>query len=114
MSPAAVASWPEPCAIKATARRTPVVGAVFNASTDTYDPVFGRVNSERNDLFHQLDVRLDKRWIYRSWMMTAYLDIQNVYDHANPEGLSYNYDFSESRTQQGLPILTILGLRAEF
>jgi outer membrane receptor protein involved in Fe transport len=93
---------------------TPVVASVFNASRDEYDPVYGPPNAARNGAFHQLDVRVDKRWIYRSWMLGVYLDVQNIYNHANPEGLQYNFDFSQSKIQQGLPILPILGIRAEF
>jgi TonB family protein len=93
---------------------TPVVGAVFNASRDQYDPVYGRVNSSRIEAFHQLDLRVDKRWVYQSWMLDAYLDIQNIYNRANPEGQTYNYNFRQSQVQQGLPILPILGVRADF
>jgi TonB family protein len=93
---------------------TPVVASVFNASRDQYQAVYGATNSARNGAFHQLDLRIDKRWIYQSWMLGAYLDIQNIYNHANPEGAAYNYDFTETKTQQGLPILPILGIRAEF
>ena len=93
---------------------TPVVGSVYNASRDQYEAVYGGVNTARNPPFHQLDLRVDKRWIYQRWILDAYLDIQNVYDRANPEGLSYNYDFSQSKVQQGLPIVTIIGLRGEF
>ena len=93
---------------------TPVVSSVYNASSDRYDPVYGAVNSDRNPAFHQLDLRIDKRWIYRSWILNAYLDIQNLYNRANPEGLQYNFDFSESAVQQGLPLVTIFGLRGEF
>jgi TonB family protein len=94
--------------------RTPVVGAVFNASSDRYDPTYGRVNSARNGAFHQLDLRVDKRWIYQSWVLGAYIDIQNVYNRANPEGLSYNFNYRQSQRQQGLPILPIFGIRGEF
>jgi hypothetical protein len=94
--------------------RTPVVASVYNASTDRYDATYGGTNTDRNAPFHQLDLRVDKRWIYQGWMLTVYLDIQNVYNRANPEGLQYNFDFSDSRRQQGLPILTILGVRGEF
>jgi TonB family protein len=93
---------------------TPVVGAVFNASRDEYDPIYGQVNSGRIAAFHQLDVRVDKRWVYQSWMLDVYLDIQNIYNRANPEGQSYNYNFRKSQVQQGLPILPILGVRADF
>lgn len=93
---------------------TPVVGAIYNASADRYDPTFGAVNSDRDKPFHQLDLRIDKRWIYQSWIFGAYLDIQNVYNYANAEGVSYNYDYTESEPETGLPLLTIFGLKAEF
>lgn len=93
---------------------TPVVGSVFNASSDRYDPIFGRTNSSRNAAFHQLDLRVDKSWIYQGWILGVYLDVQNVYNRANAEAVSYRFDYRDSRPQQGLPILTILGVRGEF
>lgn len=93
---------------------TPVVGSVYNASIDRYDPSYGKVNSARLPLFHQLDVRVDKRWIYQRWILNLYLDIQNIYNHENVENRDYNFNYSQSNPQQGLPILTILGVKAEF
>ncbi len=93
---------------------TPVVGSVYNASTDRYDPIFGEVNSDRDDVFHQLDLRAEKRWIRENWILSAYLDIQNVYNRSNPIGVEYNFDFSQSQAQTSIPILTIIGVRGEF
>lgn len=93
---------------------TPIVGGVFNASTDRYDPVYGGVNTGRNPMFNQLDVRIDKRWIYRRWILGVYLDIQNVYNQANAEGVTHNFNFRQSERQTGLPLFTILGVRGEF
>ena len=93
---------------------TPVIGAVYNASRDQYEPTYGAVNTGRTGMFHQLDVRVDKSWIYDSWKLTAYLDIQNIYSRANPEGVEYNFDFSQSKTSRGLPLLPILGVRGDF
>ncbi len=93
---------------------TPVIGSVYDASADRYDPIYGLVNSSRVSAFHQLDLRLDRRWVYQGWMLTAYFDLQNVYNRANPEGVQYNYDFSLSKPASGLPIVTIFGLRAEL
>ena len=94
--------------------QTPVAGSVFNSVTDEYDPVFGRVNSARQPAFVQLDVRLDKQWIFDRWLLDAYVDLQNATNHTNPEGIAYNYDYTQSKVSQGLPILPFLGLRAEF
>jgi TonB family protein len=93
---------------------TPVVGSVFNSNSGEDKPTMGEIYSARNAPFHQLDVRIDKRWIYNRWMFNAYLDIQNIYNRANVEGIEYNYDFSEQKPRQGIPIYPILGLRAEF
>ena len=72
------------------------------------------VNKVSNAVHLRFDVRVDKRWIYKSWILGAYLDIQNVYNRSNAEGVEYNFDFSQSRPLTGIPILTILGVRGEF
>ena len=41
-------------------------------------------------------------------------DVQNVYNHRYAEGLSYSYDYSQSKPRSGLPILTIFGVRGEL
>jgi TonB family protein len=93
---------------------TPVTGGVYDSDADEYVPLSARVNSARVAAFHQLDVRIDKRWVFESWMLNAYLDIQNVYNRANVDSYDYNYDYSEAEAQQGLPVVPILGLRGEF
>jgi hypothetical protein len=93
---------------------TPVVGAVYDADADEYGPISGRLNSGRVPAFHQLDVRIDKRWVFENWMLNAYLDVQNVYNRANVDSYDYTYDYSKAQAQQGLPIVPILGLRGEF
>jgi TonB family protein len=93
---------------------TPVTGAVYSASNDRYYPTYGNVNTARLPLFHQLDVRVDKRWIYQTWILNVYLDVQNVYNRPNTEDFDYNFNFRQSNPQQGLPILPILGIRGEL
>ena len=94
--------------------RTPVTGAVYDAQRDTFLPTYGAVNSDRNGSFHQLDLRVDKRWIYDGWMLGAYLDVQNVYNRRNVDETEYNYDFTTSSGDAGLPILPVIGLRGEL
>jgi hypothetical protein len=87
---------------------------VMNASADRYEPLFGAVNSARNPAFHQLDLRIDKRWIFDRWMLNVYLDVQNVYNHKTAEGLAYSYDYAQSKPNGGLPILALFGVRADL
>ncbi|MEM9731606.1 MAG: ligand-gated channel protein, partial [Myxococcota bacterium] len=90
---------------------TPVIGSVYDALTDVYIPIDGRVNSLRNPLFNQLDIRVQKEWTFDRWRLALFLDIRNVYNRQNQEGLIYNYDFSEVNPLLGLPIIPSLGVR---
>lgn len=93
---------------------TPIVGAVYNSDTDTYAPTYGPTNSARQRDFHQLDLRVDKKWVFDTWMLALYIEIQNVYLSENQEGVSYNYDYTESQATTGIPILPTFGIRADF
>lgn len=93
---------------------TPINGATFDSDNDLYIPRRGDFFSERFDDFLQLDFRVDRKFIYKTWILSAYLDIQNLTNANNGQGISYSYDFSESEKAAGTPILPIFGLRGEF
>ncbi len=93
---------------------TPVTGSVLDASSGTYVPRYGAINSTRLPAFNQLDLRLDRTWTYRTWKLVGYLDVQNVANRGNLEGYSYSYDYSQKTPATGLPILPILGVNAEW
>ena len=93
---------------------TPVIGAIYDANSDLYIPLSGAANSARNPFFHRLDVRLEKTWRFQAWKLALYLDVQNVYNHQNPEGIRYNFDYRESSIVSGLPIIPSLGVRGEL
>ena len=93
---------------------TPVIGSVYDALNDVYIPIDGRVNSLRNPLFNQLDIRIQKKWIFQGWRLAVFLDIRNAYNYQNQEGIIYNYDFSQRTPLMGLPIIPALGVRGEL
>jgi TonB family protein len=93
---------------------TPIIGGLFDADAGAYAGVAGVPYSERLPMFHQLDLRVDKQWRFASWMLSTYLDVQNVYNRPNPEDVTYNYNFSQKRVQGFLPIIPSLGVRGEF
>ena len=94
--------------------QTPFISGVFNSDLDEYTPTPGATNSDRLPLFHQLDLRVDKTWVWDWWRLSAYLSLINTYNRQNTEGLSYNFDFSRREPIQGLPVLPILGVKGEF
>jgi len=92
----------------------PAITALYAADAGAYVPIQGAPASRRMPLFHQLDIRIDKRWQFRSFRFSTYLDVQNVYNNAAVEGLVYNYNFSKEQFQTGVPIVPSLGVRGEF
>jgi TonB family protein len=92
----------------------PSVPALYASDAGAYTALSGKPFSTRLPLFHQLDIRVDKAWQFRTWRLSAYLDVQNVYNYAAREAISYNYNFTQSTYQQGIPIIPSLGIRGEI
>jgi hypothetical protein len=93
---------------------TPVVGAFYDADFNGYTRENGPPGSARNPTFSQLDARVERTFTFDKWVLGIYLDVQNVLYRDNPEGTLYDYRFRESAALRGLPILPILGIRADF
>lgn len=91
----------------------PILGSRYDADRDRYEPIFSD-RRERLPFFHRLDVRLDKRFRFDTWLLEIYLDIQNVYNATNPESQRYSYDYSIQSDGPSIPILPTLGVRASF
>jgi hypothetical protein len=93
-----------------------VIGASYDSNADRYVPVLGPLYSSRLGSFNQLDLRLDKVFTFNRWALALYLDIQNLYNASNPEGVVYNfnYDPTQTATVNGLPILPVIGIRGDF
>jgi TonB family protein len=93
---------------------TPVIGSVYDALSDVYIPIDGQVNTLRNPLFHELNVRIQKEWIFKGWQLALFLDVRNAYNQQNQEGIIYNYDFTQQTPLLGLPIIPSLGVRGQL
>lgn len=94
---------------------TPFVGGVADFDAGAYAPIPTLPPfNERLPAFHQLDLRVDKEWNFKAWKLSAYLDVLNIYNRQNPEGVSYNFNYTQSTVISGLPILPVLGLRGEL
>lgn len=91
------------------------VGGLFHGATGAYTPIpAGSIQSERLPLFHQLDIRVDKSWVFSWGKFSAYLDVQNAYNNQNVEAILYNFNFSQRSYVAGIPILPSLGMRGDW
>lgn len=94
---------------------TPNIGGVYDYDAGAYAPIPEvPINQSRLPSFNQLDIRIDKKWQFQHWAFSTYLDILNVYNRSNPEGVSYNYNYTQREIVSGLPILPVLGVRGEL
>ena len=73
-------------------------------------PQFG----SRLPLFQSLDLRVDKTWKFGWGQIGAYLDVLNVFNNGNVDGISYNYNSTRTSFVPDLPFLPSLGIRVEM
>jgi TonB-dependent Receptor Plug Domain len=89
---------------------TPVASARFDNNAMAWIPTDGPILSERLPAFYQADLRIDRRWRGNWGTLSLYLDVQNVNNRKNPEGVTYSEDFSRRSYTNGLPVFPSLGL----
>ena len=110
------------------AGKSPYVGTDLEQSLASY-PVFvsdySQLGADRLGIFNQLDVRVDKKWNFKSFALNAYLEIQNILAQTAPEAPSYGLSRDEEgnvvspqsleviETSSGRPIPTI-GIVVDF
>ena len=46
---------------------------------------YSLLNSERNGAFHQLDIRIDKKWFFERWSLDVFMEVQNATGAAVPQ-----------------------------
>ena len=120
----AVASYRLPYGLELGARMRYVTGRPTTPLQHTFDRYdadrnrfygsYGATDSARFKPFHQLDVRLDKNWIFQRWTLNAYIDVQNVYNASNVEATFNDYRYRELFEVPGIPILPVIGVKGSF
>ncbi|HEY4240889.1 MAG TPA: TonB family protein [Kofleriaceae bacterium] len=118
----AVASWKPGWGFELGARYqfasgrpdTPVVGATYDADTGQYVPVLGEVRSTRIPFFSQIDVRIERDWLFQNWSFGLYIDCINVTNRANVEAIQWDYRYRESAPVSSFPILPTLGVKGTW
>ena len=87
---------------------------IYQADSNSYSGQFGPYNASRIKDFHQLDIRLDKNFVFQSWTLAIYLDVQNVYNQKNVEASFFDYRRRQEFDVPGIPILPVLGIKVSL
>jgi hypothetical protein len=85
---------------------------------DQYNPQYdGPINEERLKPRHQLDLRIDKYWLFNNFILSSYVDYRNVLRNKNVVGINYNQDYTQSEelldASSQVPLI-FLGLKVDF
>ncbi|MDH4347984.1 MAG: TonB-dependent receptor, partial [Gemmatimonadota bacterium] len=64
--------------------------------------------------FHALDLRVDRRWNWRSVQLVTYLDVQNVYNRQNVSQYTWDERKQEVTADESLGVLPTIGINLEF
>jgi len=59
-------------------------------------------------------VRVEKTWFFKLWWIGAYLDVINVTNRVNYEGIDYDYRYREKSPVTSFPILPTVGVRGTW
>ncbi len=86
----------------------------YEVDGNGFSPVSGDPLSSRLQPFHQLDLRIDKTFVFRAWTLGIYVDIQNVYNAQNVEATFFDYRFRQEVVVPGIPFLPVLGIKGSF
>jgi TonB family protein len=100
---------------------TPVLGVKwYDATNRTYVPEYGGHNSARMDPFFSVDLRYERKFIFKHLIWDLYLDITNLsnlfgYGIKSPEtgGYFWNYDYTEKQVISDIT-RPALGLEVQF
>jgi len=93
---------------------TSVIGATYDADCGCYNAVTTGARSTRIPTFMQLDVRAEKTWLFELWSIGAYIDIINVTNRKNQEGVDYDYRFRHSAPITSFPFFPTIGVRGAW
>lgn len=69
---------------------------------------------ERLPLFHSLDLRVERRWMFSATNLIAYIDIQNIYARKNVSGVRWNPRKQVAEFSESLGVLPTIGISLEF
>jgi outer membrane receptor protein involved in Fe transport len=71
------------------------VSTMYDIDNDKYSPIYtGGINDNRHASHHQLDFRIDKYWLFDSYVLSTYLDIKNVFHQKHEVDIKYNEDYT--------------------
>ena len=95
---------------------TPVIGRHQDA-TNRWLPDYAAINSGTLPDYHRLDIRFDRNYVFDTWKLNTYFELNNVYFQKNIVGYRYDATYSNYANPEAVQPLVIpfsFGVQGEF
>jgi len=93
---------------------TPITGTSGTYSDGRPIPVYAGVNSETLPVYHRLDLRLDRNYVFNKWKFNTYFELNNVYQRKDVVGYSYNATYTSREPVYAFVLPFSFGVQGEF
>ncbi|MDP1634799.1 MAG: TonB-dependent receptor [Gallionellaceae bacterium] len=93
---------------------TPVVGTSGTYPDGRPIPVYAGVNSDTLPVYHRLDLRVDRNYVFDRWKFNTYFELNNVYQRKNIVGYSYDPSYTTRDPVEAFVLPFSFGVQGEF
>jgi len=93
---------------------TPILGTNGTYSDGRPIPLYAGVNSGTLPVHHQLDLRLDRNYLFDNWKLNTYFELNDIYQRKNVVGYSYDSTYTKRKAVYDFVLSFAFGVQAEF
>lgn len=93
---------------------TPITGTSGTYPDGRPIPVYAGVNSDTLPVYHRLDLRVDRNYVFNTWKLNTYFELNNFYQRKNIVGYSYDATYTTREPVYSVVLPISFGVQAEF
>jgi hypothetical protein len=93
---------------------TPILGTSGTYPDGRPIPVYAGVNAGTLPVYHRLDLRLDRNYVFDRWKLNTYFELNNIYQRKNIVGYSYDPTYTKREPVYAFEVPFSFGVQGEF
>ena len=72
------------------------------------------MNSGTLPVYHRLDLRLDRNYVFNKWKFNTYFELNNIYQRKEVVGYTYNANYTSKEPVYSFVLPFSFGVQGEF
>ncbi len=93
---------------------TPILGTSGTYPDGRPVPLYAGVNTGTLPVYHRLDLRVDRNYVFDRWKLNTYFELNNVYQRKNIVGYTYNPTYTSREPVYAFVLPLSFGVQGEF